>query len=174
VTDSDPLDGEDSRSGVPARTGNYQVDVIDLAGHGLVDDEVLRETVVGVLSLEGIEEAMLSVAVVDNDTIGRANDRFLDHDGPTDVLTFPLGDGPAGGRIDAEVIVSSQMAVDVAAAHGHTPARELLLYVVHGLLHLCGYDDVDENDRAAMRRREAELLEVLVPPADPERLREPR
>ena len=61
-------------------------------------------------------------------------------------------------RLEGELIVSTETALREAAAHGWTPADELLLYVVHGLLHLCGYDDLTDEARPVMRAREREVL----------------
>ncbi len=61
-------------------------------------------------------------------------------------------------HLEGELIVSTETALREAAAHGWTPADELLLYVVHGLLHLCGYDDLTDDARPVMRAREREVL----------------
>ncbi len=61
-------------------------------------------------------------------------------------------------HLEGELIVSTETALREAAAHGWSPQDELLLYVVHGLLHLCGYDDLTDEARPAMRVREREVL----------------
>jgi hypothetical protein len=73
------------------------------------------------------------------------------------VISFPLStsDEPV---LSGELIVSAEMAVAAAAAFGALPRDELALYIVHGLLHLCGYEDASESDAALMRRREDEIL----------------
>ncbi len=76
--------------------------------------------------------------------------RFLGADSTTDVLSFPLED-PGDGALEGEVVVNAQQAVRVAQSLGCEAQAELLLYVVHGVLHLCGYDDRSEQDAAAMR-----------------------
>jgi probable rRNA maturation factor len=60
--------------------------------------------------------------------------------------------------LDGEIVVSAETAASSCAEHGTTPENELLLYVVHGALHLVGYDDRDDASRAEMRRREREVL----------------
>ncbi|MBV8555609.1 MAG: rRNA maturation RNase YbeY, partial [Planctomycetaceae bacterium] len=82
---------------------------------------------------------------------------YLGHDWPTDVISFRLsevGEVPLSG----ELVISAELAVSTAREAGVDPWAELALYVVHGVLHLCGHDDQSEDDRAAMRRREHELL----------------
>jgi probable rRNA maturation factor len=87
-------------------------------------------------------EGSLSVAVVGDATMRRVNRDFHACDAPTDVLAFPLGTAAAkGGGFDAEVVVSMDTARREAAARGVTPLAELMLYVVHGVLHLMGHDE---------------------------------
>ena len=105
-----------------------------------------------ILEEEGIREASLSLAVVDDSTIHELNRRYLQHDDATDVLSFVLDAGP--GRLDGEVIVSADTAAAASARYGWSVDDELLLYVIHGTLHLVGYDDQTPADRTAMRERE--------------------
>jgi|SRR6516162_8706976 len=64
----------------------------------------------------------------------------------------------AGKSLDGEIVISAETACLVAGDYGTTPAAELALYLVHGLLHLCGYDDASPSEKRLMRRREAEAL----------------
>lgn len=110
-----------------------------------------------VLAAEGVAEAEISLAIVDNETIHAINHRHLAHDYPTDVLTFPLSS--PGETLTAEIVVGGEYAESEAAAHGWTPREELLLYVTHGLLHLCGHDDHQASARRRMVARQTELLD---------------
>ena len=102
----------------------------------------------------------LSVAVVSDATMRRVNREFHDCDEPTDVLAFALGAGGDDG-FRAEVVVSLDTARREAAAHGVDPAAELLLYVVHGVLHLSGYDDHSLADARRMHARALSILDRL-------------
>jgi probable rRNA maturation factor len=102
----------------------------------------------------------LSLAVVSDATMRRVNREFHDCDEPTDVLAFALGAGGDDG-FQAEVIVSLDTARREAAAHGVEPAAELLFYVVHGVLHLLGYDDHTLADARRMHARALSILERL-------------
>lgn len=124
-----------------------------------LDFEQLRKAVRAALAGSEIRKAKICIAVVDDATIARLNKQFLDHDGPTDVLSFPMEERP--GWVEAEVVVSAETAQREAAGYGWGPHDELLLYVVHGVLHLAGYDDHSPGDEAAMRRRESEVLAEL-------------
>lgn len=101
--------------------------------------------------------AELEVALVDDATIAAANRRFLGHRGPTDVLTFPAG--AAGGRgVLGEVVISVDRARAQARQAGWRLRDEVALLVVHGVLHLAGYDD---RTRAGARRMGAVQARVL-------------
>ena len=103
----------------------------------------------------------LSLAVVDADTMSNLHARFLNVHGPTDVLTFELDRGPDGRVTEGEIVVCLDVAAAQAAARGHAVEHELLLYAVHGLLHLSGYDDLTDAGYAAMHAREDEILKTL-------------
>ncbi len=128
----------------------------------------MRGAVQSILTGEGIEEATINIAIVDDPTIHDLNRRFLNHDEPTDVLTFPLDD--EAGRLEGDVIVSADTAVRIAGQLQWSAADELLLYVVHGVLHLVGYDDLDVESRAEMHARQQYYMCILgaQPPADAE------
>jgi probable rRNA maturation factor len=125
-----------------------------------LDRARLRETVRAVLEGEDVADYEISLAFVDNAAIHRLNQRYLQHDEPTDVLSFPLSE-PNAARLAGELVVGVEVAVEQAAARGHEVQAELALYVIHGLLHLCGYDDHEDADRAAMRQRERHYLQQL-------------
>jgi probable rRNA maturation factor len=112
--------------------------------------------------LEGEEEldAEISLAFVDNPTIHQLNKRYLDHDEPTDVLSFTLS--AAGARkLEGELVIGAEVARAQAETRGHSVDAELALYVIHGLLHLCGFDDTSERAAAQMRERERHYLRQL-------------
>ena len=97
---------------------------------------------------------------MDDAHIHRLNKQFLDHDEPTDVLTFPYTE-PGARKLEGEVVIGYGVAEANAAERGHAVAVELALYAVHGCLHLCGYDDGSPEDAREMRRKEREYLAAL-------------
>lgn len=131
----------------------FEIDVSDSQSRVAVDRAALGALVERVLRGEGIEAATISLAIVDDPTIHRVNRDHLNHDEPTDVVTFDLSD-EGDDRLRGELVVSAETAARVAAEIGVEPRDELALYVVHGLLHLCGCDDLDEESAAEMRLRE--------------------
>jgi len=96
------------------------------------------------------------VAVVDDEEMTQLNRRFLGRDGPTDVLAFPYGAGE--GHVEGEVVVNVGQALRQAEERSHGPRAELLLYAVHGVLHLLGCDDATPGQRSAMHRRALSFL----------------
>jgi probable rRNA maturation factor len=109
-----------------------------------------------ILKDQGITAATISLAVVSDQVMRQLNRRYLAHDYPTDVLSFVLERTGAG--LEGEVIVNAEMAAASAPQYHHTPQDELLVYVIHGLLHLVGLDDQDSRDRAVMRAHERYYL----------------
>ena len=136
---------------------SIEVEVSDTQGFLPIDPEPLSGLVRRVLEGEGIARGSVSVALVDDATIQGVNRRHLAHDWPTDVISFRLSDAD-DPLLSGEVVVSAERAASVARQFGVDPRAELVLYVVHGLLHLCGYDDLAAPDIDAMRRRESEIL----------------
>lgn len=129
-----------------------------------LDYDVLRKAATCVLAGESVADARVTLAFVDNFTIHRLNKQFLEHDEPTDVLSFPMS-GPNAKTLEGELVIGVEVAQAQAAERGHNIQAELCLYVIHGLLHLCGYDDTDAKSRRAMRERERHYLESLDLPA---------
>jgi len=125
-----------------------------------IDRRRMREIVQAVLEGEQAGDAEISLAFVDNPTIHRLNQRYLDHDEPTDVLSFPLSE-PNAKKLAGELVIGAEVAQAQALSRGHDVQAELALYVIHGLLHLCGYDDKTVNGAAEMRQRERYYLKQL-------------
>jgi probable rRNA maturation factor len=124
-----------------------------------IDAERLREAVRRVLIGEGVAEGCVSLAVIDAATMHALNRKHLEHDYPTDVLSFLLD--REGDTLDGEVIVSADEAILNAPRFGWPAEMELTLYAIHGTLHLCGYDDLEEAAAATMRNREDHWLAAL-------------
>lgn len=124
-----------------------------------IDRQRLRQTARAVLAGEDVSDYEISLAFVDNTTIHTLNKRYLDHDEPTDVLSFPLSD-PGSRKLSGELVIGAEVAKAQAEERGHDVQAELALYVIHGLLHLCDYDDHSEKNAAEMRERERHYLQA--------------
>src|SRR5436190_11182768 len=125
-----------------------------------VDKGRMREIARAVLAGEEIGDYEISLAFVDNATIHRLNKQYLDHDEPTDVLSFPYSAANAK-KLEGELVIGVEIAREQASERGHGVDAELALYVIHGLLHLCGYDDKSAAAENEMRVREKHYLAQL-------------
>lgn len=118
------------------------------------------ETLIQVLDKAGSFDAPqgeLSIAFVDKLEIARLHDDFMGDPTPTDVITFP---GDPDIEQAGEVIVCPQVAKEFAEKEILPFSNELSLYVIHGYLHLCGFDDIEDTDRAEMRKAEQQALKI--------------
>lgn len=148
-------------------TDSFVIDVADRQTAIEIDRRRIVQAVEMILRDAAVARTEISVAVVDDPTIHQLNRQYLDHDYPTDVLSFVLDRDR--DRLEGEVIVSADTAASRAADFGWTAEEELLLYVIHGTLHLVGYDDGTSDERAEMRARERDcLLRLGIEPPDVE------
>ncbi|MCC7476138.1 MAG: rRNA maturation RNase YbeY [Pirellulales bacterium] len=142
---------------LPERT--FEVLLSNVQSRHEVNEEQLVAAARAVLQESDYTSAMVSLAVVDDAAIQELNCQFLNHNYPTDVLSFALQeDGP---HLEGEVIISADTAASAAAEVGCTAPAEQLLYVIHGVLHLVGYRDKTPEEAHQMRLAEAHFLELF-------------
>jgi probable rRNA maturation factor len=103
----------------------------------------------------------LSVALVCDSRMGELHHEFLGITGPTDVLTFELEQDSRGRVTSGEIVVCVPVARRQVKRRGGSFEHEVLLYALHGLLHLCGFDDRTDSDYQVMHRREDHILAAL-------------
>lgn len=126
-----------------------------------LDEEGLRSLARDTMRGEGIERAELSVSFVEQDEIAGLHERFMDEPGPTDVLSFPLDDVDEN---DVSLLGDVVVAPAEAALNNPTePEAELRLLLVHGILHILGYDHETQDDRAEMWSRQERHSGVRTP-----------
>ena len=113
------------------------------------------------LEFRDVDNAEISIAIVSDERIHEINRQFLNHDYPTDVITFELGTNPATDNFQAEIVVSAETAMQIAEEVDTTLEMELILYVIHGSLHLTGLDDHSDEDRIEMRKNERAMMNSL-------------
>lgn len=148
---------------------------VDEALEGLVDRELLEAALLGVVSGRDLGRPVaVGLVVTDDQGIRDLNRRHRGIDAPTDVLSFPLWEyeAPEKPRLDfplppgeplplGDLVISHERAVEQAGEYGHSLAREMAFLVVHGVLHLLGYDHEDAVDAGEMRRQEEAVLSGL-------------
>jgi probable rRNA maturation factor len=140
-------------------TNKFDIPITDEQSSLELDGPFIRRAVELVLSDAGKTTASVSVAVVDDEQIHELNKTHLQHDYATDVLSFVFEN--TDQTTDGEIVVSAEMAVTMATRFNAKPHDELILYVVHGALHLVGYDDKDDASRDAMLAQERDTLARL-------------
>lgn len=137
-----------------------------------LDDAVLRQVIRHVLAAEGATLIHLSVVLTGHETVRRLNQSYLDHDYDTDVLSFSLREAPGpseaeDGGVEGEVYVDLDTAAERHEEFNTSFEREAYRYVVHGLLHLLGYDDATEAGQDTMREKEDRFLDAVVSEPEP-------
>jgi probable rRNA maturation factor len=134
---------EVAKTGIPGPAVRINRGVVaELAGH--------------VLAAENVERAEVSLVFCDDDRIAGLNRDWLAHQGPTDVIAFGFSEG--GEDPEGEVYIDLAQAARQAPEFGASLDEEVRRLVVHGLLHLLGYDDLKTQDRRRMTARQEELV----------------
>lgn len=133
-----------------------RIDIADEQETHKVDHDRLIAAVKLILTDAGYASGEISLAIVDDAQMHALNRQYLNHDYPTDVLSFVLEEDDT--RLDGQLIVSADYAAREAPTFGWSPNDELLLYTIHGTLHLVGYDDLEPALKAEMRKRETHYL----------------
>ena len=146
---------------VPAPSGGEPVRVTRAVEVPELTDEDVGGAVQAALSYAGRPGLQVDVIFVDDPTLQAMHEQFLDDPSVTDVMAFDYTKAEGDAEPEAEVYVSADRARAVAGERGEAPRDELLLYIVHGALHLCGMDDHEEGPRQEMRAAEAAVLAML-------------
>jgi len=142
------------------------MEIHDFQDHVAVDADRVRRAVI---AAAGEQNPAISISIVDNATIHALNRQHLGHDRATDVISFDYSSDSFAcaepdtsiDDVDGEVIASAEQAVIVADDLGRDPFSELLLYIIHGVLHIKGFDDRSEDEKKRMRAREKEVCRKL-------------
>lgn len=132
-----------SQSAIPVRKGYWQKLVKEVA---LMEEQRFAE---------------VTLHFVDGKEICRLHQEYFNDSSITDCISFPIDSLDTPYRVLGEVFVCPEVAIDYAANHRENPMKETALYVVHGLLHLFGYDDIKETERRQMKKRESVLMTYL-------------
>jgi len=132
----------------------------------------VQAIVQAVVASEGLSFDEAAIHFVDEKAICSLHQQYFNDPSPTDCISFPMDDAnDQGFKVLGEVFVCPSAAIQYAAKEGGDPYRETTLYIIHGLLHLMGYDDIKDEDRVRMRQAEQRHMQhlkekqlVLVPP----------
>lgn len=138
----------------------------------VVSSEVIstaEKAALKVLEIFSLSDAEVSITVTDNENIHYLNKEYRHIDRPTDVLSFALQEAQEPTVLSAktfalilgDIIISLEKATEQAAEYGHSLQREIAFLTVHGMLHLLGYDHMDEENRKKMQHEEKRVMEEL-------------
>ena len=137
-----------------------------LAVEKVFESELIRAAeLVG--KVYGVENSEVSITLTDDENIHELNKKFRGIDRPTDVLSFALRESDEPEILNAEIetlgdiIISVERAKLQAEEFGHSFLREIIFLEVHGLLHLLGYDHIEESDRIEMETEQKFIMEKL-------------
>ncbi len=124
---------------------------------------LLRAVLITLKSTETVENADVGIVIGDDDLLKELNLKYRNTDAPTDVLSFPSGevDPDTSSLYLGDVVISLPRAREQASAEGHPLAEELQLLVVHGALHLLGYDHEEPKDKKKMWATQDAILAQL-------------
>jgi probable rRNA maturation factor len=139
------------------------VEIVRQGSGKKVSTRKLKTIALKILQLIEQDRAELSLAIVGNQEMQELNAKFRNKDYPTDVLSFPSDAVvPTGARVLGDVIISVDKAQDQAKERGRTLDEEMVTLLIHGILHLLGYDhERSPKDAGTMHRREKKLYRTL-------------
>jgi probable rRNA maturation factor len=163
---SEPVDPDREPTAAVVERGMLRVEGRDVAGRPPVELGRWCEVALYALEAEGVPLGQLDLHFVDTAEIAELNRSHLGGDGPTDVLSFPYEDDPwaVPGGPDAapvvlgDVVICAEVAAGQAPGHAGSVDDELALLVVHGVLHVLGWDHAEPEEAIGMQDREAALL----------------
>ena len=127
-------------------------------GVGIADEHKTRNWLQLVLTTENFSSGEIAYIFCGDTQLHALNLRFLKHDTYTDILTFPAGNSTE--TISGEIYISLDRVLDNASKFQEDPEKELLRIMVHGLLHLCGYDDASPAEKLQMTAKEDYYLNL--------------
>ena len=131
-----------------------------------MDEEKINEFVDMILEhekLENTENTYVSFLITTNDVIQNINSEYRGKNTPTDVISFAYNETENIGPFDilGDIIISAEKVTEQAKEYGHSTEREFYYVLCHGMLHLLGYDHIDDEDKKVMREKEEELLKEI-------------
>lgn len=151
--------------------------LLDEGFESVLDEAWLRNIASAALEAEHQADAEMGILITGQDKIRRLHKEYMDEDTPTDVLSFAMTEKnspdepdfvfPAGDAVHlGEVIISYPQAQIQAAERGHSAKKEVAVLLIHGVLHLLGYDHDEPSRRQKMQKREKFILQSIAGVAD--------
>ena len=137
---------------------SFDINVFNASGEKFLPAKKLKRCVDNVLTGEGLPRATINIVITDDMEIRKLNKSYLNHDFVTDVITFPLNDE---GDLDGEIYISVDTARRQATEYKVSLTNELMRLSAHGALHLSGYGDSTDGERAKMHELENKYISYI-------------
>jgi probable rRNA maturation factor len=128
-----------------------------------IDPKQVEAVVTCILSAKQVACDEVSIHCVSKEDISKLHEEYFDDPSPTDCITFPIDDAEDDSfyKVLGEVFICPEVALTYSQTHALDVQEELTLYVVHGILHLLGFNDIEEEDKKLMRAEEFSCMELL-------------
>ena len=139
---------------------NYRINIENIFAGVKVKKKPIKEFTRYLLAKEGISKAEINIVLVDDEYITRLNQKFLNKDSTTDVLSFSLAD-ESNDQIEGEVYTNINQIMRQAEDYHVTFNEELNRIIIHGVLHLIGFDDLTDEQKKIMTEKEDQYLTIL-------------
>ena len=139
---------------------NYRINIENIFVGVKVKKKPIKEFTRYLLAKEGISKAEINIVLVDDEYITRLNQKFLNKDSTTDVLSFSLAD-ESNDQIEGEVYTNIDQIMQQAEDYHVTFNEELNRIIIHGVLHLIGFDDLTDEQKKIMTEKEDQYLTIL-------------
>jgi probable rRNA maturation factor len=137
-----------------------KIEIINKQKIKKLDLKKINKYIVKIFSLLNIPSEKISIVFCDNLFIKKINKEFLKKKYVTDVIAFPLKDDLDPEYL-GEIVISVEEAVKKSKFYGNSWEKELILYLVHGILHLLGYNDKSRKEKKRMQEEEERIMEEL-------------
>lgn len=137
---------------------SVEVNIFNDSGRKLLPKKKIKEIISLTLSENGVNNAQVSVILTDDKAIHELNKSYLNHNRPTDVITFSLDEN----SIEGEIYISIDTAQKQAEEFNVSLSNEILRLACHGALHLAGFDDKTKKDRNNMNKLESEFISKVL------------
>jgi probable rRNA maturation factor len=128
-----------------------------------LDASAVEALVTCILNYKGVQCDELSIHCVSSEDISKLHEEYFNDPSPTDCITFPIDDKEEETfyKVLGDVFICPEVALNYAQTNLMNFEEELTLYIVHGLLHLLGYNDIEEEERILMKQEEASCMNLL-------------
>lgn len=133
-----------------------QIEIFDEQSSFQIQPEIYKKQIRALLKYLSIKTKEIFIYFVDKKRISQLHEQFFQDPTPTDCISLPMDKETLG-----EIFICTDIALEYAQEHHLLPQEEICLYVIHGILHLIGFDDISKEDQKKMKHKESECMQFL-------------